>query len=82
MHQSTKLAALTTVLGLAFTGCQSHQAKVDALQKEYDKLTQQFGQDCSAEYLKVPPTLSQKCVDEDKTMKDVWDRLQAERSKQ
>ena len=36
-------------------GCESHQAKVDDLQKEYDRLGEQFRRDCHAEYLKVPP---------------------------
>jgi hypothetical protein len=81
MHHSTKLAALTTVLGLAFTGCQSHQAKVDTLQKEYDRLGAQFQKDCSEEYLKVPPTLSDKCADEKKNQEDAWRRLQDEQAK-
>lgn len=81
MRHVIKICTLSMVLCFAFTGCQSHQSKVDALQKEYDHLTQQFGQDCSAEFLKVPPTLSQKCEDEDKHMKQVWEQLLAERSK-
>jgi ABC-type uncharacterized transport system auxiliary subunit len=81
MHSTAKFFALTAVLVFVLTGCQSHQAKVDALQKEYDQINQQFAKDCSAELLKVPPTQSQKCVDEDKKMKDAWDRLQAERMK-
>lgn len=77
------IATITILVSLSFfTGCESHQARVDALQKEYDRLSQQFGKDCSADYLKMPPTLSPKCVDEDKKMKEVWDRLQAERAKQ
>lgn len=78
MRHSTKIARFTIVLGLAFTGCQSHQAKVDALQKEYDRLASQFHQDCSAEYLKIPPTISAKCTEEDKQVKEAWNRLQAE----
>jgi hypothetical protein len=81
MHRTIKLFALTAILSFAAIGCQSHQAKVDALQKQYDQINQQFAKDCSAEYLKVPPTLSPKCVDENKKMKDAWDRLQAERMK-
>jgi hypothetical protein len=81
MHSTIKLFALTAILSFAAIGCQSHQAKVDALQKQYDQINQQFAKDCSAEYLKVPPTLSPKCVDENKKMKDAWDRLQAERMK-
>jgi outer membrane murein-binding lipoprotein Lpp len=66
----------------ALAGCESHQAKVDALQKQYDQLAAQFHQDCSAEYLKIPPTISAKCTDEDKKVKQAWDQLNAERSKQ
>ena len=64
------------------TRCQSHEAKVDALQKEYDQLNQQFAKDCSAEYLKVPPTLSPKCTDESKKLGEAGKRLQEERAKQ
>ena len=81
MFSSAKIFALSAILSFAAIGCQSHQAKVDALQKQYDQLNQQFAKDCSAEYLKVPPTLSQKCVDENKKMKDAWERLQAEQMK-
>ena len=70
------------VVTLAFAGCDSHQAKVDALQKEYDRLGQQFGKDCSAEYLKVPPTLSPKCVDESQKLGEAGKRLQEERARQ
>jgi hypothetical protein len=82
MYCTIRFSALATVLILALSGCQSHQAKVDALQKEYDRINQQFAKDCSAEYLNMPPTLSQKCADENRKMKDAWDRLQAERMKQ
>ena len=79
-------AALFIVLSaasvLVLAGCQSHQAKVDRLQQEYDRLAAQFHQDCSAEYLKVPPAPSAKCTDEDNKVKAAWDQLQAERSKQ
>jgi hypothetical protein len=81
MHRTAKFFALTSVLVFALTGCQSHQAKIDALQKEYDRLSQQFAQDCSAEYLKVPPTLSSKCVDESKQMAEAGNRLREERAK-
>lgn len=82
MYCTIRFTALSAVLILALAGCKSHQEKVDALQKEYDQINQQFAKDCSAEYLKVPPTLSPKCVEENKKMKDAWDRLQAERIKQ
>jgi len=81
MYCTIRFSALSAVLILALSGCQSHQSKVDALQKEYDRLAMQFHQDCSAEYLDVPPKISPKCSDEDKQVKDAWDRLQAERAK-
>ena len=71
-------AALVTVFPI---GCQSHQGKIDALQKQYDRLSAEMKQDCSAEYLKVPPTLSPKCTEENKKVTEAWKRLQAERSK-
>ncbi len=82
MHKITKHLAVATIVSIALTGCQSHQAKVDDLQKEYDRLSQQFAKDCSEEYLKVPPTLSPKCADESKKMGEAGDRLRAERAKQ
>lgn len=82
MRHSTKFVALTAVLAFAIAGCQSHQAKVDALQKEYDRLGEQFKKDCSEELLKVPPTLSPKCEAESKSVAEAWNRLQAARTKQ
>ena len=82
MYCMIRFIACSAVLILALAGCKSHQAKVDALQKEYDRLAEQFHQDCSAEYLDVPPKISPKCSDEDKQVKDAWDKLQAERAKQ
>ena len=81
MYSMARIFALMTVLALVLSGCQSHQAKIDALQKEYDEAETQFRKDCNEEYLKVPPTLSPTCVDEDKKTKDAWSRLQAERAK-
>jgi hypothetical protein len=75
-------AILLSASMLPLTGCESHQAKIDRLQKEYDKISQQFGKDCSAEYLKVPPNLSQKCVDESKQMGEAGRRLRQEQAKQ
>jgi hypothetical protein len=76
-------AALFIVLSaasvLVLAGCQGHQAKVDRLQKEYDRLAAQFQSDCSAEYYKVPPTLSPKCQSEKDQMDDAWKLLQKER---
>jgi hypothetical protein len=76
------LAIFAAASMFALPGCESHQAKVGALQKQYDQLAAQFHQDCSAEYLKIPPTISAKCTDEDKKVKQAWDQLNAERSKQ
>jgi hypothetical protein len=82
MRHLKKICTLTMVLCFVSTGCQSHQSKVDALKKEYDRLNQQFANDCSGELLKVPPDLSPKCADEDRKLKDAWNRLQAERANQ
>ena len=65
-------AALFTILSaaslLVLAGCESHQAKVDRLQKEYDQLAAQFQQDCSAEYLQSAANAQSRNVkDEDKT---------------
>jgi hypothetical protein len=81
MYCTIRFSALSAILILALSGCQSHQSKVDALQKEYDQAEAQFRKDCNAEYLKVPPTLSPKCSDEDKKAKEAWNRVQAERAK-
>jgi hypothetical protein len=78
-------AALFTFLAasslLILAGCESHQGKVDRLQKEYDRLSQQFAKDCSAEYLKTPPNLSPKCADESKQMGEAGKRLREEQAK-
>jgi hypothetical protein len=82
MLKCTLLSVLVTTFALIEVGCESHQAKIDRLQKEYQRESEQFGKDCSAEYLKVPPTLSPKCNDENTKMKQTWDQLQAERARQ
>jgi hypothetical protein len=81
MHSTIKLFALAAILSFAAIGCQSHQAKIDSLQKQYDQLGQQYRKDCSAEMLNIPPKLSPKCTDENKKVGDAWNRLQAERAK-
>jgi len=81
MHRTEWLTILTAVLVLSSIGCKSHQARIDELQKEYDQLGAQFQQDCNEELLKVPPTLSPKCEDENRKVQDAWNRLQAERGK-
>ena len=82
MHRKTKVLFAAALMTLALAGCESHQAKIDALQQEYDRLGAQFQKDCSAEYYKVPPTLSPKCADEKKKTDDAYKRLQDERAKQ
>ena len=72
------ILSVTSVLTLA--GCEGRQAKVDRLQKEYDRLAAQFQSDCSAEYYKVPPTLSSKCQGEKDQMDGAWKLLQKERA--
>ena len=72
---------LFVAIALVTVGCENHQAKIDALQKEYDDLEAQFRKDCSDAFLQAQPTLSPKCTDEDKKAKDAWARVQAERAK-
>lgn len=80
MRRTTTLFALTTILTFAFTGCHSHQDRIDALQKEHDRLSQQYQKDCGAQYLNAKPQFSKKCVDEAKQMDDVWKQLQQEKA--
>jgi hypothetical protein len=82
MHRKSKVLFIATLMTLALAGCESHQAKVDVLQKDYDNLEAQFRKDCTAEYMKVPPTLSPKCTDERKKADDAYKRIQDERGKQ
>jgi hypothetical protein len=82
MYCSVKSVVLSVILIMAFSGCQSQRAKVDTLQREYDQLNQQFAKDCSAEYLKVPPTLSPKCTDESEKLGEAGKRFQEQRAKQ
>ena len=72
---------LIGVSSVSLGGCQSHQSKVDALQKEYDDLEGQFRKDCSEAYLQAQPKLSPKCEEEDKKAKGAWALLQAERNR-
>jgi hypothetical protein len=81
MLKATLFTTFSAASLLVLAGCESHQAKVDRLQKEYQQESEQFGRDCSAEYLKVPPTLSPKCNDENTKLKQTWDQLLAERAK-
>ena len=81
MHRKSNFLFSAALVTFALIGCESHQAKIDALQKEHERISQQYKQDCGAEYLKAKPQFSQKCIDEAKQMDDVWKQLQAERSK-
>jgi hypothetical protein len=75
------LVIASVSLSICLAGCESHQAKVDKLQKDYDDAVAKFKMDCSAEYLKIPPTLSPKCAEEDRERTEAWKRLQDERAK-
>lgn len=81
MFNTIRFSVVVPVFILLFAGCQSHQAKIDALQREYDRLGLQFQRDCSAEKLDIPPKLSPKCTDEQARLKTAWDQLVAERLK-
>jgi cell division protein FtsL len=80
VHHVIRITVFAAASVLTLAGCESHQANVDGLQKEYDRLAAQFQKNCSAEYYKVPPTLSPTCQDEKKQMDDEWKRLQEERA--
>ena len=80
MLKAALLVILSASSVLVLAGCESHQAKVDGLQKEYDALEAQFRKDCSDTYLQAQPTLTPKCKEEDQKTKDAWARLQAERA--
>lgn len=77
----TAFLVLVAASTITLSGCRSHQSKIDALQKEHDRLSQQYQKDCGDEYLKAHPQFSQKCTDEAKQMDEVWKQLQSERSK-
>ena len=81
MFKTALLAVLVTASTTALSGCRTHQSRIDALQKEHDRLSQQYQRDCGDEYLKAKPEFSQKCADEAKQMDEVWKELQTERSK-
>ena len=46
MHRKSQFLFSAAVVTFALSGCESHQAKVDALQKEYDRFSSQFRKDC------------------------------------
>ena len=77
MRRNLSISISITVFVIALAGCQSRQAKIEDLQKEYDAAAQQFRADCTAETLNMPKQLSAKCADEQKRMNDAYQRLQA-----
>jgi hypothetical protein len=81
MHPVFLRSVLITIFACYLTGCQSRQSRIDELQRGYDRLSAQFQTDCSAEYFKVPPTLSPKCADEKKNVEDAGKRLRDEQAK-
>ncbi len=82
MHRTEWLTILAAVLLLS----SNRSARVTRqesmnFKRNTTRLGAQFQRDCNEELLKVPPTLSPKCQDENKEVQDAWNRLQAERSK-
>jgi outer membrane murein-binding lipoprotein Lpp len=82
MHRKLRLLIFVAVVTFALAGCESHQSKVDALQKDYDNLEAQFRKDCTAELMNASPTLTPKCADQKKKADDAYKRLQDEKGKQ
>ena len=82
MHRKSRFLFLAVTMTFAFAGCESNQAKIDALQKDYDNLEAQFRKDCTAELMNASPNLSPKCADEKKKADDAYKRLQDEKGKQ
>jgi outer membrane murein-binding lipoprotein Lpp len=82
MHRKSRFLFLAAVMTFAFVGCESHQAKIDALQKDHDNLEAQFRKDCTVELMNASPNLSPKCTDEKKKADDANKRLQEEKAKQ
>jgi hypothetical protein len=80
------LAALV-IVAIALSGCESHQARVDALQKQYDESKAQFTKDCGDEATArgIDPInhakLSPKCTEEEARTTEAWKQLEAERTK-
>lgn len=81
MVKAAFLAVLVGAWTITFSGCRTHESRIDALQKKHDRLSKQYQKDCGDEYLKAQPQFSQKCTDEAKQMDEVWKQLQTERSK-
>ena len=69
MRQSdAALCAFTALLGRYLLDARAIRQRSMRLQNEYDRLAEQFQQDCSGEMIKVPPKLSPKCKDERQEM--------------
>ena len=81
MRRVAVFTVLITATLFGCAGCESHQSKVDALQKEHERLSRQYQKDCGSEYLKAKPEFSQKCADEAKQMDEAWKKLEAEHAK-
>lgn len=78
MRRTLPLILISSTLAIA--GCQSHDAKVADLQKEYDRLSKIYIQDCPGPGpTDIPKPQSAKCQDEDKQQREAYDRLQAAR---
>ena len=78
MRRALPLILISSTLAIA--GCQSQDAKVAALQKEYDRLSKIYIQDCPGPGpTDIPKPQSAKCQDEDKQQRDAYERLQAAR---
>jgi hypothetical protein len=78
MRRALPLILISSTLAIA--GCQSREAKVADLQKEYDRLSKIYIQDCPGPGpTDIPKPQSAKCQDEDKQQREAYDRLQAAR---
>lgn len=73
--------AFAIAVASVFLGCQSHEAKVAALQKQYEQLGAQYRKDCFSELTDVGSKLSPRCTEEKQRLSEAWDRLQAARAK-
>jgi hypothetical protein len=81
MRRAMPIVLITATLALV--GCQSDEAKVADLQKEYDRLSKIYIQDCPGPGpTDIPKPQSAKCQDEDKQQHEAYEKLQAARVKQ
>jgi Prokaryotic membrane lipoprotein lipid attachment site len=78
MRRILSLFFMTATFALA--GCQSHDAKIVDLQKEYDRLSKIYIQDCPGPGpTDIPKPQSPKCQNEDKQQREAYEKLQAAR---